>query len=342
MNTPFYLPEENPTAPTEKRPAPEGRFAGGAEPHPRTVIRGESSPEHGYRAHAALTDWLNVSFPFHPEKIDEEGFFKRFSEVTGNVFGGMSDRERGLHGWQKSFIFDRGGLVFAHGGQRHTAFLSFPGEGCAFVSNWQSLTTHLRDELRGHITRWDGAADDFQGHHSVDHAVELYKVDGFNNSGRQPLPRQLGNWITPDSLGRTFQVGNRKNGKLIRVYEKGKQLGDPNSPWVRWEVELHAIDRVIPWDVLQRPGDYVAGAYPCLSWVSDRASRIRTVKAQDAIAYDRLKRIGSIAYGTLVNLMVQREGSAERVVELLRREGVPRRLAFSNEYLHAQRASDEV
>ncbi len=48
----------------------------------------------------------------------------------------------------------------------------------------------------------------------------------------------------------------------MRIYEKGKQLGDPESPWVRWELELHNTDREIPFDVLLQPGRYVAGAYP--------------------------------------------------------------------------------
>jgi len=172
--------------------------------------------------------------------------------------------------------------------------------------------------------------------------VVLYQLGGFKSGGRQPNPRQFGNWLTPDDLGRTFQVGRRENGKLARIYEKGKQLGSPSNPWVRWEVELHAVDRVIPWDVLAHPGYYVAGAYPCFGWISAEASRIRTVKEQDAISYGRLKHISSIAYGALINVMLQREGSAERVVELLRRDGVPRRLAFSEDYLRLQEGEGEV
>ncbi len=137
-------------------------------------------------------------------------------------------------------------------------------------------------------------------------------------------------------------VGNRKNGKLIRIYEKGKQLGDPSSPWVRWEVELHAKDRAIPWDVLLHPGEYVAGAYPCLSWVSDRASRIQTIKEQDSITYDRLKQVASTSYGALLHVMLQREGSAERVIELLKREAVPKRLSSTDHYLRTQGQSDEI
>lgn len=310
---------------------------------PRTVIRGESSAEGATeRGHTALTDWLNVTLPLRIEDDDPEPFFERFSEVTAGIFGGMSDRERGLHGWRRSFVFDRGGVVLAFGGQRDTTFLSFPGEGCAFVPDWGPLTALLRDEWGGRITRWDGAIDDFEGRYSVDHAVELYKLGAFKNGGRQPLPRQHGNWVTPDGLGRTLEVGQRRNGKLIRIYEKGKQLGDPRSPWVRWEVELHAVDRTIPWDVLESPGSYTVGAYPAaLAWAGERASRIRTVKAQDAISYSRLIRVGSLAYGALIHVMLQREGSAERVLALLRREGVPKRLAFSNDYLQIQEARDD-
>jgi phage replication initiation protein len=310
--------------------------------YPRTVIRGESPQQENNRSQAALTDWLNVTFRFHPHDCTTDTFFTRFSEVTKGTFGGMTDQERGLHGWQYSFKFDRGSVVFAFGGQRYTAFLSLPGEGCSFISDWLSFSSFLRDELKARITRWDGAVDDFEGFHSVDEAVELYKSGGFNQGGRSPRPRQHGNWITPDTLGRTFEVGNRKNGKLIRIYEKGKQLGDPTSSWVRWEVELHANDRVIPWDVLLRPGDYVAGSYPCLSWVSGQALRIRTIKAQDDISYQRLIKAASTTYGPLINVMMQRENNAERVIEQLRRQAVPRRLEFTNDFLNNKGECNDV
>jgi phage replication initiation protein len=117
------------------------------------------------------------------------------------------------------------------------------------------------------------------------------------------------------SWGARLRLDAERNGKLARIYEKGKQLGQPTNPWVRWEVELHSIDRHIPWEVLT--GSWrICGR--CLSvlfvgW-SEQASRIRTVKAQDEISYARLKHAGSLAYGALVNIMLQREGTAERVV----------------------------
>ncbi len=114
----------------------------------------------------------------------------------------------------------------------------------------------------------------------------------------------------------------------MRIYEKGKQLGDPESPWVRWELELHNTDREIPFDVLLQPGRYVAGAYPATAWVQEEASRIRTIQKTAEIGYAHLKHYASVAYGKLVNVMLEKEGSAERVVELLWRAGVPTRLSL--------------
>ena len=292
--------------------------------------------------YAAITDYLNVTFPFSVSPEAVQGFFDRFSAVAGGIFGGMTDLGRGKYGYTQSFAFDRGKVLFAYGGQRGTALLSLPGEGCAFITDWPKVVQFLRDELHARITRWDGAVDDFPGVHSVDEAVSLYLQRGFTSGGRTPKCAQAGNWIEPDGSGRTFYVGKRKNGKLLRVYEKGKQLGEPFSPWVRWELELHNIDRIIPWDVLIEPGKYVAGSYPCMRWVQEEASRIRTVKAQDAISYKRLTELGAVAYGQLVNVMMAREGSAERVIQILRREGVPRRLQFTDDYLRLQGKPDAV
>lgn len=233
-------------------------------------------------------------------------------------------------------------FFFAYGGQNNTAFLSLPGEGCALISDWQSFSIYLRDQLRARITRWDGAVDDFSGVHSVDMAIEFYTQGHFKHGGREPKLTQHGNWIKPDGSGRSVYVGKRKNGKLIRIYEKGKQLGDPSSAWVRWEVEFHAKDRVIPWDVLLHPGEYVAGSYPCLAWVSERVFRINTIKEQDRISYERLKQVASTSYGPLINVMLQREGTAERVVEQLRRQAVPQRLASTDHYLRTKGKLDGI
>lgn len=80
-----------------------------------------------------------------------------------------------------------------------------------------------------------------------------------------------------------------------------------------------------------------------MSWVSERAFRIHTIKEQDRISYERLKQVASTSYGALFNVMLQREGSAERVVAMLKKQAIPQRLAFTDHFLRTQgESSDEL
>lgn len=204
--------------------------------------------------------------------------------------------------------------------------LSLSGEACHLVSNWKRLISLLRDGLGGQISRWDGAVDDYTGAHGVDTALQMYDAGQFNSGGNQPTCEQRGNWRKPDGKGRTLYVGKRENGKMARVYEKGMQLGAPWHPWVRWEIELHNKDRFIPFEVLLEPGKYVAGAYPAFGWVREEMQRIPTIQKTAKISYDFLTHHASSAYGKHINVMMEKEGSAEKVIEKLRRDGIPSRL----------------
>jgi phage replication initiation protein len=313
---------------TARSASAQAPTAPGAAQSPRLVIRGESSgetPNNG-KVFGAFTDYLNVTFRVPEWRDAPAGFFYRLTRAVSTAFGSMDESGRGFHGYTRGFSFERGGVRFAIGGQAGTALLSIPGDGCALVPDWASLCELLRDELGARITRWDGAVDDYEGHHSVDGAVSMYLAGAFGAGGRQPSCDQKGNWIAPDGSGRTFYVGRRKNGKLLRVYEKGKQLGAKASPWTRWEVELHNVDRVIPWDVIPNPAAYIAGAYPALEWVTALGSRIPTLKRTDSISYQRIVFYARMAYGQLVDAMLEREGSAEKVVDKLWRGGTPKRL----------------
>jgi len=294
---------------------------------PRTVIRGESIRSLSNPL-SAITDWLNCTFEMADNTSVIDDFFHNLSLIIGKRFRNLVELNRGHNGWKRSYdIADTGGL-FAIGGQNDRAFLSFTGSTCSLVPSdkWEELMHFLAGDYQARITRWDGAVDDFAGIHSVDWAVQQYKSGKFNTGGKLPSCNQHGNWIKPDGRGRTFEVGRRKNGKLLRIYEKGKQLGDPKNLWVRWELELHNKDREVPWDVLIRPGDYVAGAYKATNWISETACRVKTYKKTHTISYNSLVQHATRAYGPLVNVMQQTEGSAEKVVQKLLRAGVPKRL----------------
>jgi len=298
---------------------------------PRLVIRGESleiKPKENVQPFAAHVDFLNVTFPILHTPDFEKDFLEYILSLLGLEGGIVAERPRGLHGWKRSFEFEGCTALYGTGGQRGRALLSLPGEACARISreNWQVLVALLDDTLNARITRWDGAVDDFLGIHSVDWAVEQYLAGNFSTGGSRPGCKNSGNWTTPDTKGRTFYVGSRKNGKLLRVYEKGKQLGGPNHPWVRWELELHNQDREIPWRAVLNPGPYVAGAYKATHWISEEACRVKTANESRRIGYSALVQHAHNAYGPLIDFMMKVEGSAEKVVKKLIRPGVPKRL----------------
>jgi phage replication initiation protein len=199
----------------------------------------------------------------------------------------------------------------------------------------------LREDLQARITRIDLAHDDYEGTHSVNDAVQMYEEGRFNCGGRQPKMNQAGNWLHPDGGGRTFYIGARQNGKQLRVYEKGMQLGKRFDPWVRWEAELHNnTDRVIPWEAALEPGRYLAGSYPALSFVSQDACRIRTLRKTDAISLERLIHHAKLGYGQLIGLLQDRLEDTSAVIARLSRPGTPERLVLTQRLGTYARGSD--
>jgi DNA relaxase NicK len=227
----------------------------------------------------------------------------------------------------------RAGFIAA-GGNNDTVCVHLTGEGCALLgrAQWVALYS-LLESLHARITRVDLAHDDYQGVHSVDDAVDAYKSGAFKGRGRPPSVSVRGDWLSGDGdkKGRTLYVGTRESGKLLRVYEKGRELGDESSPWVRWELELRSEDRVIPAAVLLRPGEYLAGAYPNgggTGWISEAQSAIKTIGKALKISYAAMIGHCRKSYGKLLFAMRDIEGSADAVLDILT-EGVfdvPRRL----------------
>lgn len=298
-----------------------------------TPMRDENVPDN-----AALTDYLCFTFQFAgtPEAVSD--FFKRISPIFNGQLGSLKSRNKGFEGYETSFQFETSGVVLAYGGihQRGTAYVSIPGQGCALVADWGQMVDLLQNILDAKITRWDGAYDDYLGVHNVDIALEWYQAGLFGTGGNRPKLCQIGNWVEPDGTGRTINIGKRENGKVLRIYEKGKQLKNPDSPWTRWEIELRSKDRYIPFDVLLTPGKYLAGSYNCLHWVHEEACRIRTTRETAIIGYEHLVACARIAYGPLLTVMLAIEGSAEAVIKRLATPGHPRRLDLANVDLSAE------
>lgn len=186
----------------------------------RLVAVAHPIPASDTPGYSAITDYLNCSFPFEADTINLPNFFTDFAKVAGDQFAQVKNRGKGMNGYEKSFDIGEDGAKFCCVGQRDTALLMLPGKACHSIPDWPALIVLLRDKYGARITRWDGAVDDFEGTHSVDWAVEQYQAGLFTNGGNKPSCNQNGNWIEPDGTGRTFYVGKRQNGKMLRVYEK--------------------------------------------------------------------------------------------------------------------------
>jgi len=188
-------------------------------------------------ATAAIVDYLNCTFPFSVKQSLAD-FFSELLGILGAAFAPAINRNRGLYGYEHSFQLGESKALFAYGGNNGTGFLTLSGESCHQIPDWKRLVNYLANIRQAHITRWDGAHDDFDGTHSVDEAFRMYQEGLFKCGGTKPKKEKRGDWDDPDGSGRTLYVGLGESGKLLRVYEKGMQLGIPWHPWVRWECEL--------------------------------------------------------------------------------------------------------
>lgn len=257
----------------------------------------------------------------------------KLEEVFG--FGVTFDRGRGLNFYESSFILgDSWGFLCVGGDRQKDTFLVYlTGQGAtAAAEGWeQRLHDWLSSMSSARITRIDLAHDDFTGErYSPEQARDDYLQDRFILGGRRPSCEMRGNWLFPDGSGITFTVGSRNNGKFLRVYEKGKQLGGAASElfpdWVRTELELHNEGRVIQLDILINPGPYLAGAYPALAWVKDEQSRIATKQKTLKLQFDRAVLMVRNQVGRYIGAMMEVFGSADEVVSRISREGTPDRL----------------
>lgn len=262
---------------------------------------------------------------------DEQSYVWVVEQMGQFLDLGTLEQRRGLFGFRHSAQFGDGAGMIAWGGesQRGRVYFSLMGKGCAMVRSWPEMAKWLETN-RAVIKRADACYDDFDGKIvSIAWAVQQYRDGGFTAGGRKPSNQCMGDWLDGDesSKGRTLGVGNRQSGKYARIYEKGKQLGDASSPWTRFEVEWRAQDRFIPYDILTRPGHYLAGAYPCLAFLSEEQSVIKTIAKGAQIAFDAAVENAKQHCGKLVNLLLSVVGGDyHEVVDRLIRPGYPARI----------------
>lgn len=330
----------------------------GAE-HVKLVIEGgvlkEVPKRRGFGGDSAFVDWVNFTFS-EETLLSSSRSARRVVEIDGELsedfdgangmvpvtdyevmvamsarlefifgFGIRGKRGKGMHFYRDSWdIGDSWGVV-CHGGNRGSVLVSINGSGLAAAkTGWEMrLKNFLETADRGRLTRVDFAHDDFTGEtYSVDKADRDHTDGLFHIHGMHPDCEHRGNWKHPNGKGRTLNIGNRKNGKFCRVYEKGRELGDKNSEWVRIEVEFKSVDRVIPLDSLLAPGEYLAASYPAFSFISEKQSRIETnrrvAQANVDSTFDWLRHQCGASIGRLVDLFGEKP-----VLQKVIRDGFP-------------------
>lgn len=288
-------------------------------------------PRTHYNSKHCFIDWVNFtvhedSFQILNGAVTDQEVILAVSMACESIFGfGITaKRDKGANFYRTSYVLGENYGLVCYGGQRNTVLVSLSGEGCAAArSGWERrLYDFLNSAQSPRITRIDLSHDDIEGKlFTPDSLVEAFDEGKFNCGGRNPDIELRGNWKNINGKGRTVYVGNRSNGKFFRGYEKGKQLGDADSPWMRLEVEFKSVDRVIPFDVLRHPHEYFAAAYPLFASFSDSAQRIKTIQKTVQVSYERTKKWLKRQCGASLKLMFDVEGSAEKVLSLIMREG---------------------
>lgn len=262
------------------------------------------------------------------------------SRISGGVLTFGGDIDKRWNGYAKCF-----GLTLLSG--KESPFLGFlgvsersdhmrgrwclhlTGAACAVLSPsvFVALSLDL-ERLGGKITRIDLAVDDLTGEHSVEKAIEQYAMGYFTIGGRPPKYKHI-----CSSDGDTFYVGRRGSGKYYRCYQKGRQLGDESSLWVRHEVEFHSQNRLLPLDMLLNPLEYFKGAYPdVFGWIAGAATRIDTSRAKHKIIFSAAMLFAKRQVGRIVRYCKDKLGYAEQqiVSELIAEPGCyPLRLFFN-------------
>lgn len=206
------------------------------------------------------------------------------------------------------------GFVAAGGGGHGRAYVELTGAGLAGVSpkQWRAVADWLQHELHARLSRVDACIDDHAGKRTVHDVRAAYLAGEFDKRGQRPSHKMLGPWDCPERWGDglSYYIGKRENGLMLRAYEKGRQLGDPDSPWTRFEVEFRrTTKKEITFDVLRDPLNAMASAYDWLVWVPSQRSpmRVHSHQVAGAIALKSLMRYARLSYGKLLAFLQARE-----------------------------------
>jgi len=309
-------------------PAPQA--GGWADPRP--VIRGETIRD----TPLSDTESLNSTFTF----IDYLSFTYRSAEpitdrfplqdIILNLFRipleSIKYNKGGRNGYDHCITFEGFGCL-CYGGfsQKQTVYIQLSGQGCRLIEDWLAVYSWgISNNTK--ITRLDIAYDDYSGIQvNIKKAIAWYEEGLFSSNGRPPKRHLHDDFDNGD--GKTFYVGKRQNSRYLRVYEKGKKEGNPDSLWCRAEVEFKSKDLRIEWEAVLNSDQYLSGAYKAFEFLSIEQCRFERISRDENIALSRAIEWLRTAGGQTINLLLLlNDNDPARVIELIRRTGIPKKL----------------
>lgn len=232
-------------------------------PSPRTAIdwlafRTQAEPRHALEAIKGLYRYAGADLRLVPLERGKDGFQQgcalQIEDMPlGRVdFGGASQR-----GWVR---------------------WNLTGKGCEWVQDWDALEG-VQSLPGAQIRRLDICLTTWKREVTHEGVVGAHTAGAFTCGGRPPDLSQIVN--SNPRAGRTCYVGTRaKADKFFRGYEKGFEVagklgalgegmthleGHALEDIYRCEVELKAVNRDIPWEVVPKRDQYFAGSYPFLA-----------------------------------------------------------------------------
>ncbi|WFC43766.1 replication initiation factor domain-containing protein [Pseudoxanthomonas sp. SE1] len=321
--------------------SPENAVVSGATgPGSNTGQKSKPVPQHGARV-----DFLTVVFS--SDRLVERGL-TRVSLFLPGIFGLQpSDVRAGeLHAKRWQFYRSSAVLVDGNGelvgrigteGNGDTVCISLSGTACAYIRNWHAVRMQI-EALGGRISRCDAAYDDYDGvfgtvrEHEARARASLTEHGGcmlFASGGTPPKTKFLDDHQS--GSGSTLYVGS-KGHKQLCIYEKGKQLGVAESPWVRYEARLYGKHQEIPADILTDPMKYLRGSYEyihmLLAGIGDGiACAVEYTKRAVEHTGAALVRWGRRQCGPFLNVLAEAFGDQFEsfLRECVLREGMPSR-----------------
>ncbi|PIT19979.1 hypothetical protein BGI36_09000 [Snodgrassella communis] len=271
---------------------------------------------------AAHIDALTITMPelVFNQSLDAVTDDEVAGQISGTIYEimgyGLSSAARGRNGYSMSYLMGTervsyGYVAFGGSQQRETVCIHFTGTGLmAAQDGWEHrLYQFLQDFApNARITRCDLAHDFIEGEYTPEQALKDWESGLFTSRYTKPVAECVGSdWLSGTNRGKTLYIGSRKSSKYCRIYEKGKEQGDEQSKWVRFELELKNKDIIIPHDILINPGQYLTGAYPICEQLfknhKEQIARIELKKKQETVGIEHCQKYASMQASGFLNYL---------------------------------------